>query len=150
MYNPGSTVDRIKLAGLIELKLIDCGFKKEDTGRFQEYAYSRNISDDIKVLVYTTIIEIGGTSQVRPVSKDALRICGVYYDGDVVNRGIVKQKRVNRTGEFGEIVGRMYERMRDTWRLCANVEKCSSCGAPKFTSKKENLVCARACWTKNE
>ena len=143
MYNPASYNDRVNLASAIELKLISCGFTEEDSKG--ERVYSRPVKDTgMYVKVYTSIVD----EQVRKEGKDAIRISGVYIKGDT-RRGIHSDKRVNRIGTVPAIVGRMYQRMRDAWSACSNAERCR-CGAPKFKSRKGNLVCAEICWDKNK
>jgi hypothetical protein len=145
-YNPNSISDRQSLAMAVEFKLQTCGFTPEPStnDRF-ELIYKRPVGESkISVVVYTSIVN----DQVRNRAKDAIRIAGVYENGDV-RRGIVSDTRVNRVGEIPDIVERMYQRMRECYRSCNTARTCDKCGAPMFTSKKKNLVCAEACWAKN-
>lgn len=142
-YNPESYQDRSALAVNIRQKMEECGFTKDDVIGAGEEIYSFPVKETgIRVVVYSTI----EGSAVRAVGKDAIRICGVYYnESKDIERGIVSHKRVYRTGEIADIVSRMHERMREVWSSCNQSNRCH-CGAPKFTSKKGNSVCADACW----
>lgn len=96
----------------------------------------------IRIRVYTTIVG----KEVRRSGEDAIRVCLVYKNGEHT-KGLSKQRRVNRTGTINDIVNRTRGRMRDAFKDGAKLEKCH-CGAPKFKSKKNNMVCAELCWTK--
>lgn len=142
-YNPDDTRHRRFLAGRILNKLKECGFT-EDTSAKGERTFFREIPNtNKKVVVYTTIVK----DSVREVGKDAIRICGVYVNSEDKVLGLVKNKRVNRTGDIDGIVERMYQRMRETYGRIMNVDRCG-CGVPKFLSKNGNFVCSEFCWTK--
>ncbi|OHD18668.1 MAG: hypothetical protein A2Y38_19545 [Spirochaetes bacterium GWB1_59_5] len=144
-YNPLAPQDRLELAAALVLKLQECNFHLEDRPGTKERVYSRTVdgSPGIRVLVYTTV----EGKQVREVGDDAIRVVAVYTNKEGQERGIAKaEKRVHRTGEFQAIVDRTYARMREVYALAKQAEKCPSCGAPLFKSKKGNLVCADICW----
>ena len=116
----------------------------------QERIYERAVDPQglLKVKVYTTVV--GGTEtfplSVRHRGKDAIRVCGTYRTRLGKERGIVKEKRVNRTGNIEDIVERMLERMREVWKALKTGDSCSKCGAPMFVSKAGNKVCSEICW----
>lgn len=142
LYDPEKQEHRRQLAQEIIDLMHYAEFKFEDTKG--EFVYSRQVNPQIKVMVYTSIVN----GEVREKDADAIRVTGVYttFAGD--ERGIVKSERVYRTGELEAIVERVLQRMRNVWRKTKQVEHCKSCGAPKFVSKKGHLVCCEACWTK--
>lgn len=140
-YNPDSAESRQKLASSIIKKLNECGFTLRVEAPGREKVYYREISDGMQVVIYTSIVG----NQVRAKDQDAIRISGIYKDEDR-ERGLIKSTRVNRTGQIEDIVERMYQRMRDTWRRCSGVKRCRSCGAPTFLSRSENQVCVKICW----
>ena len=139
-YQPDSPDHRRALAGAILAMLGRAGFE-EQPGR-GERVFARDVRDGMRVLVWTSIV---GDS-IRPLAEDAIRIAGVYHARDNHERGVVKNARVNRVGEVEAIVERVHERMRETWKRCANVERCSRCRAPMFVTKKSKLACAELCW----
>ena len=145
-YNPKSDDHRKVLAQKIKDKLNQCGFAQEQSD-YDEIIYSREVIDtDCKVLVFTSIGK--RNNQVRMVGSDAIRVCSIDKD----ERGVTKNKRVNRTGDIEDIIERMYQRMRNSYKETLSVYKikCSKCGANTFLSKKGNRVCSEVCWSKNE
>ena len=163
-YDPSNEQHKLNLAIEIMSTLDTAGFKRDGQFEFQrskqeyrEHVYSREIRDGLFVLVYTSCSNHKKFYvTARAKGNDAIRVATVYklkdqspLPGRFINtRGLGKQKRVYRTGTVDAICDRMLERMRDGWRIGNNVETCSSCGAPKFKSKKGNLVCADVCWTR--
>ncbi len=164
-YDPKFSFSRQMLALSIVNKLEDSGFvlienkkpKQNKRRRMtwqEERVYERKLKkqDLLKVRVYTTVV--GGEDQkpltVRHSGKDAIRVCGTYTTRTGVERGIVSEKRVNRTGNIEEIIERMLDRMRQTWKALQTGEVCGQCGAPKFVSRAGNKVCAEICWQTDE
>jgi hypothetical protein len=146
MYDPTNRTSRRDLALTIEGKLASCGFAQTAIRGAKEIVYARAVdgAESIRVLVYTTVDSRDGLA--RSCGKDAIRVCAVYKARDGRERGIASaDKRVNRVGEIDAIVGRMYDRMREVYAAARRSERCS-CGAPKFTSKAGNAVCADLCW----
>jgi len=143
-YDPGLPILREMLALSILGKLDDCGFSEvEPDGKTKERVYSRSIPNTgIDVRIYTSVVG----QEVRGDGKDAIRVCATYNAKDGSQKGIVKATRVHRTGNIEDIVDRMYERMRTTWKSASSGERCRSCGAPKFTAKSGKTVCADICW----
>ena len=152
-YNPDSASSRSLLAFSIVEKLEACGFTPVTREGTKEAIYSRDINGTdgkIQVLVYTSVVPVRGGFAVRKEGKDAIRVCAVYTAKDGKERGIARaDKRVNRTGTIGATVERTYQRMRDVYKTAATCERCH-CGAPKFTSKAGNEVCADLCWLSDE
>lgn len=145
-YNPESLNDRAELAKALREMLATAKFKLENAGGSWEEVYSFNTPNPkIRILVFSTI---AGNS-VRESGKDAIRVCAVYLARDGIERGIVKETRVNRTGKIAAITQRTLERMRDAYRSAGHQVCCEKCGAPKFVSKSGNLVCAEICWKKD-
>ena len=150
-YNPDSARSRSDLAFSIVEKLEKCGFTAASREGTREAVYSREVREGIRVLVYTSVVPSNDTIEVRPVDKDAIRVCAVYKNRDGKERGIARaDKRVHRVGVTEEIVDRMHQRMRDVWRVAQSPCTCEKCGAPKFKSKKGNEVCADLCWMSDE
>jgi NADH pyrophosphatase NudC (nudix superfamily) len=144
-YDPDSLDDRRALGDA----LIEAFTKAEfvpTPGAKGEVTYQRLVLPRTWVRVYTTI-PINARA-VRPIAKDAIRVCGVWEDGTGIrpSRGLVKQRRVFRVGEIEDIVERTLERAREVWRTLSKVTRCGRCGAPTFTSQKGNEVCAALCW----
>ena len=164
-YDPNFPMLRQMLALSIINKLEDAKFKnlklspkppryrRRGSSR-QERVYERSIDPNgrLKVKVYTTVI--GGTEdmplEVRHNGKDAIRVCGTYRMRNGKEHGIISERRVHRVGNIDEIVDRMIQRMRETWRAMKTGECCENCGAPKFVSKAGNKVCAEICWKTDE
>ena len=143
-YIPESDEHRKLLArDIIELMRYAKFSEEESTG---EKVFSRKVNDQVRVVVYTSIVG----NEVREKDADAIRVCGVYTNKEGEDRGIVKSSRVYRTGKLFEIPDRLLTRMRDVWKKVMTVERCTSCGAPKFMSKKKNLVCCELCYLKKE
>ena len=117
-----------------------------------ERVYERNVDSRglIKIKVYTTVTEKASNLTVRGSGSDAIRVCGTYQTRSGKEVGILSEKRVHRTGNIEDIVERMLQRMRQAWKLLKNPKTCDRCGAPKFTSKAGNQVCAEICWKTDE
>ena len=146
-YDPSFPMFREMLGLHLLARLSDAGFTEEGTAK-GERIFSRiipNSDDRQKIMVYTSISK--GSNMVRGEGHDAIRVCGIYKTKAGETRGLVKQRRVHRTGHMEEIGDRMLERMRDTWRGLATVQRCKDCEAPMFTSKAGNTVCAEVCWS---
>jgi hypothetical protein len=158
-YDPNIALLREMLALSILSKLDECEFELLDNPRktlglsrpeLAERVYVRNIDDKgrLKVKVFTSVV--GGAKDVplgvRAEGKDAIRVCATYTTNDGKERGLVKETRINRTGNIEDIVDRMHQRMRSAWKSASGAQKCYKCGAPKFTTKKGNLCCAEVCW----
>jgi uncharacterized Zn finger protein (UPF0148 family) len=147
-YDPKLSILREMLALSILNKLEECGFSEVDSDeKTKERVYTRPIPNtNIDIRIYTSVVG----QEVRGEGKDAIRVCATYSAKDGTQKGIVKATRVHRTGNIDEIVDRMYQRMRKTWKAASTGECCHSCGAPKFVAKSGKLVCADICWLTKE
>ena len=143
-YNPAYRSDRIELAKAMEAMLDASGF--EEIAHRGEDVYERaHLRDSsVRVRVYTSIRHGGA----RPCGSDAIRVCLVWVGANGQVRGLGSDRRVNRVGTVEDIVGRTLERMRNQYKKVSSLERCSSCGTPKFKSKKGNMVCAAVCWAR--
>lgn len=152
-YNPKDVTHRRRLAAMLIPKLISMGFEMDPPSTGLERVYRHRVTykngegpRNTFVKVYTTIpYHKNGTPHVRNEGADAIRVVAIFDDGKA-RRGLVKEKRVFRTGTFGAIVERMYERARNAYKLALARPRCSECGAPTFVSNKGNNVCAALCW----
>jgi len=142
-YNPDYIQHRRLLAEKLTSMLEYCGFQIVEG--YKEKVYSRPVhtNTDISVLVFSSIFG----NEVALDAQDAIRVSVVYNAVGNKVKPLGKMKRVYRRGDIDDIVSRTRLRMRGAYKIGLNPEKCH-CGAPKFTSKKGNLVCAEACWTK--
>ncbi len=142
-YDAQSAASRRALATAIVEMVESCGFKPVYGGLEKVFARTIHTNEAIEVRVYTSVFG----DQVDLVGADAIRVSVLYNTPDNKVRPLGKTKRVYRKGTIEDIVERTRSRMRDGYRIGLNPEQCR-CGAPKFTSKAGNLVCADACWTK--
>lgn len=153
-YNPDNAASRAALAASVTARLTEMGFSPFFDKRWREVIYSRPVhtSPGVTVLVYTSCDRAGeGRVEARRVGRDAVRVCAVYATKDGKTRGLARaEKRVNRVGKIEDIVERMYQRAREVYGAAVNPCRCGSCGAPKFTSKGGNDVCADLCWLSDE
>ena len=147
VYNPDSDRDKAILAERLIEMLVRCGFSSDPSPAGYEAVYCRPVhnSPSISVKVYTTIVG----DAVRGNAQDAIRVTAVYNSKNGPRPVGKAQKRVYRRGDIQKIVDRTYERMREVYKIGMHPECCDKCGAPMFTSKRKNLVCADACWAKS-
>ena len=95
------------------------------------------------MLVYSTVVD----GRVRSLARDAIRAALLYKPRNGgKERGLSSFQRVFRTGTMDAICDRTIERMRDAWKSAGQLERCSKCDAPKFSSRAGNQVCAELCW----
>jgi hypothetical protein len=151
------TFKRRMLATEILMVLEENNFKrckKLETkyGDASEIVYAKPLKSNPRymVAVYTSCDQQSGAYTVKRKGADAIRIAGLYINNEGKTKGIVKNTRVNRVGEAHDISKRMMLRVAKTLHELSenNIEVCNDCGAPKFTSKKGNLVCSEVCWSK--
>ncbi len=148
-YDPTSQASRQELAYALLHRMGVTGFQHEEIPGTHEAVFSRPVEGkrDVRILVYTSIIQGPRGPEVRTCGTDAIRVCAVYRNKQGQERGIAKaEARVNRTGEIEDIASRTHSRMREVWKEAWGSQSCKECGAPLFLSKKKNLVCADACW----
>ena len=147
-YNPQDLESKELLADKLLGMLTKAGFEKEDIPGTKELVYSRKVNGLVRVVVYTSIV----TGRTRDCGRDSIKVCAIYRSMiSGRDNGIAKGKaRIHRVGYVDEIIDRTITRMRDVWRTARCPICCPICGAPKFKSKKGNLVCCELCWTKDK
>lgn len=142
-YDPRDRQSRRELADGIIARLAHHQFVEEyDEGSGERVMY-RPHPHGVRVQVWTSVDRATGLA--RDVGDDAIRVCAVYRAKDGTDRGILKVTRVNRVGDVAAIVERVADRARTVWTSVASTPRCR-CGAPTFTSKAGNSVCADLCW----
>lgn len=146
-YNPESRTSRVHLATILLQTLQEAGFAEEsNTGSStREKVFYRMVDSNprLRIRVFTSIVG----DEVRKNGKDAIRACIVYRRKDGEDHGVGSETRVNRTGDTEDICNRMLGRMRSAWVEAHKLKLCE-CGAPKYLSRNNNLVCAEWCWKK--
>ena len=147
-YDPTLKILREMLALSIMGRLDEAGFTEdaEPDAKTRERVFSRSIDEIISVKVYTTVVG----QEVRDNGKDAIRVCATYKTKDGSEKGIVKATRVHRTGNIEDIVERMIQRMRETWKSAKTGKKCTRCNSPTFIAKSGKATCAEICWLTKE
>jgi hypothetical protein len=148
-YDPDSIADRRALAAELRDRLAAARFTVEppEQGRREEVWAFQTPHERIRVLVYTTI----DGAAVRSEDADAIRVVAVYRAEDGTERGIVREPKVLRNRmPIEEIAERVIDRARACYKRAARPNTCRHCGAPTFTSKKGNEVCAELCWKKRD
>ena len=141
-YDHQDTFHRTFLATHIREALTTAGFTVQAARRdLEEEVWKRGVEGTkFQITVYTTIVN----NQVRSAGKDAIRVVGLYENGDEV-KGRLGNRSVHRKGKVEDIKERMLQRARDTWKECKSNGSCR-CGAPLLVSKKGNKYCADLCW----
>lgn len=148
-YDPSLPLFREMLGLSILSKLDESGFAEEENSIGREKVYSRIVDgtdNRVKIKVFTSVVGF----EARNVGYDAIKVAAIYTTKNGQTRGLTSEKRVHRTGNMEDIVDRMLERMRDSWRAVRTGECCNSCGAPKFIAKSGKKVCAEICWKTEE
>jgi len=142
-YEPTKVDSRRELATELTTMLEGAGFRPFDEPRANEDVFIREVETvpGAAVKVYTSC-ERGAA---RVVGADAIRVAGLYKNASGKVFGIVSDTRVNRVGTVADIVSRTKGRMRNVYSAVSTGERCH-CGAPKFKSKKGNMVCAELCF----
>lgn len=145
-YNHEEYGHRWALATEVKMAVMGMGFSPKAIPGTAELVLARSSARlrGVEVLVYTTIVG----EAVRPMGVDAIRVCAVLNTSDGRSRGILKERKVLRTGEITEIPVRVTDRVKDIVDELNELPHCNNCGAPGLVSKKGNLYCADACWTR--
>jgi len=145
-YNHTEYGHRWALATEVKMAVMGMGFSPKAIPGTAELVLARSSARlrGVEVLVYTTIVG----EAVRPMGVDAIRVCAVLNTSDGRSRGILKERKVLRTGEITEIPVRVTDRVKDIVDELNELPHCNGCGAPGLISKKGNLYCADACWTR--
>lgn len=145
-YNHAEYGHRWALATEVKMAVMGMGFTPKEIPGTVELVLSKPSTrlKGVEVLVYTTIVG----EAVRPMGVDAIRVCAVINPTDGRSRGILKERKVLRVGKIEEIPGRVTDRIKDIAGELNELPHCNNCGAPGLVSKKGNLYCADACWTR--
>lgn len=145
-YNHAEYGHRWALATEVKMAVMALGFSPKAIPGTNELVLSRPSGrlKGVEVLVYTTIVG----EAVRPMGVDAIRVCAVFNPTDGRGRGICKERKVLRTGKIEEIPLRVVDRIKDIAGEVNGLKHCLKCGAPGLVSKKGNMYCADACWTR--
>lgn len=140
------------LSVLAENGFVRCEKLETKYGDNSEIVYAKPLKSNRRkmVAVYTSCNQVGGAFSLKKKGKDAIRIAGLMIDKEGKTVGIVKNKRVNRTGLASDICKRMTERIAKTFLelKSKDEQRCPACGSIKFISKKGNYVCSKFCWSK--
>jgi len=91
--------------------------------------------------IYTSIVD----GEVRDVGGDSIKVCAVYGMADGSTRGLMKERRVFRTGQLEEIAERVKDRIRLVALDINGVQTCR-CGGPMGKSKAGKDYCMALCW----
>lgn len=151
-YDPKSPASRRHLAAVLLQSLEDKGFIEEYNNpnalrRERVFYYPITSRPGMRVVIYSSL----EGDIARESGKDAIRVALLYRSSrDNQERGIAREIRVNRTGEIQDVVARTFQRAHDAYMKAKNPERCPKCGAPFFTSKQGNQVCAEFCWKSRE
>ena len=143
-YDPNNSGHRTALAMDIQATLLGLGFARKDLGAgTREEVYFRNSTRirGVEMRIYTSIV--GG--EVRDVGGDSIKVCAVYGMADGSTRGLMKERRVFRTGQLEEIAGRVKDRIRLVALDINGVPTCR-CGGPMGKSKAGKDYCMALCW----
>ena len=147
-YNHAEYGHRWALATEVKMAVMGMGFTPREIPGTLELVLSRPSArlKGVEILVYTTIVG----EAVRPMGVDAIRVCAVFTPSEdgKNGRGICKERKVLRTGKIEEIPGRVTDRIKDIAADLNELPHCNNCGAPGLISKKGNMYCADACWTR--
>lgn len=110
-------------AQVIETFLREKNFEKRLSGNEIVYAFHHRYAKCVVIKVYTSI-PYGGTV-VREAGSDAIRVVAAYESEVAISPrhgappsksfGIYKAKKILRTGSEEAIIGRLLERMRETY-----------------------------------
>jgi len=164
-YDPRNRGHRETLAWGLTQTLYAKGFREVRLPKTNElvFEFPHRTVPRMKVRVYTSAVRTrGGSSlEARGVGSDAVRVIVVYTKNNGEERGVFKERRINRAGSSVEsIVERTVRRAREAYADIPKREhRCPKCGAPKAKSKQRkdrrtgkvvggNMYCAELCWKK--
>ena len=146
-YDPTNINHRTALAMDIQATLLGRGFARKDLGAgTREEVYFRNSTRirGVEMRIYTSIVD----GEVRDVGGDSIKVCAVYGMEDGSTRGLMKERRVFRTGQLEEIAERVKDRIRLVALDINGVQTCR-CGGPMGKSKAGKDYCMALCWKKS-
>lgn len=162
-YDPHRQRDREALAWKLTSALYEKGFREVTLPRTKElvFEFPHRTVPRMKVRIYTSAVrkQGGANLEVRGEGNDAIRVIVVYTRTNGQERGVFKERRVNRSGSSVQsIVDRTLQRGREAYADIPKPEhRCPHCGAPKAKSKRRkdrrtgkmvggNMYCAELCW----
>lgn len=142
-FDPSSKEHRWFLAHDLRVALLGLGFAPVARPGAKELVFGKASTrlGGVQMLVFTSIEGEG----VRGLGADSIKVCTVFTAADGTTRGIGSERRVHRTGDINGISKRVVDRIKDA-AADLNAAPVCDCGAPKFKSKKGNLICAAICW----
>lgn len=143
-YDPANFNHRTALAMDIRATLTGLGFTRKDLGagtREEVYFRASTRIRGVEMRIYTSIVD----GEVRDVGGDSIKVCAVYGMKDGTTRGLMKERRVFRTGQLEEIAGRVKDRIRLVAGDINGVQICR-CGGPMGKSKAGKVYCMDLCW----
>ena len=145
-YNHAEYGHRWAVATEVKMAVMALGFSPKTIPGTHELVLAKASTRlrGVEILVYTTIVG----EAVRPMGVDAIRVCAVFNQTDGRGRGVCKERKVLRTGQIEEIPSRVVARVKDLAGELNELKHCNKCGAPGLISKKGNMYCADACWTR--
>ncbi len=143
-YDPRNPSDRSELARALTAQLVAKKWKLASDNQTEDiYEWDMGArAPGCKIQVFTSLFR----GEAREVGSDAIRVVGVYTTKGGRTRAVADETRVNRTGTIQDIVARTMDRVKCVFTALPGVERCRSCGAPKFKSRKGNKVCADLCF----
>jgi hypothetical protein len=152
-YNSELQYHRRYLAAEIIDNLMTEGFQRNTKleGKrppYSEAVFSKQVQDDVYVVVYTSCDLRGAAWETKKSGKDAIRVATLKIEKDGKRLGLAKQTRTHRTGNVDDIISRLNDRCAAAFKIAMYPTRCEQCNSVKFVSKKGNLVCADFCWTK--
>ena len=140
------------ISTLEDNNFVRCKRLETKYGDDSEVVYGKPVSQGSRymIAVYTSCNQSGGAYIARRLGKDAIRVACLYIKDDGSTKGVSSNRRVNRVGDPSDICDRMVKRITKSISQINDKKMplCHDCGAPMFTSKKGNLVCAEICWSK--
>jgi hypothetical protein len=145
-YDPENSTDRRALAASLVAMVTKAKFRlapSQSPGAEDVYEFDcADKAPGCKVQIFTSIVR----GEVRQTGKDAIRIAATYKTKAGEHRHLSSETRVNRTGTIEDITERALERMRLAYKAAVVTPRCPKCKAPLFKSRRNNMVCAEACW----
>jgi hypothetical protein len=142
-YDPANFNHRTALAMDIQAVLLGLGFTRMEIPGTNEDVYKRSSARlrGVEMRVYTSIVR----GEVREAGGDSIKVCAVYGQEDGSTHGLMKERRVFRTGQLEEIAGRVKDRIRLVAADINGVQVCR-CGGPIAKSKAGKDYCMALCW----
>lgn len=142
-YNPNSFAHRAALATDIKATLVGLGFQHKVIPGVNEMVFVKPSArlKGVEMRVFTSIVG----DEVREVGGDSIKVCAIFVDKEGKNRGMIKERRIHRTGQLEKIAARVKDRIKDAAKDLNETKTCS-CGSPTGKSKAGNTYCLAVCW----